>query len=205
MSSIVDTPYSTLPQPKSGWQLFKSLTSGSLTPGLAWQNPAYRRKFMLRSLATPFTTARLLGNLSKQPRLMQILRVQPGLPCRLHRPWLTINMGRQNTLDALNDHYQMMSRHLPASLLNGYLSSQGITLVTLTGKEEQQFSVRLSADAFLDKEGEATLTVANTRARQRSSSAECRGRKRMSRTSTFSWRPKPVTDCSQNVCWLKRS
>ncbi len=37
MSSIVDTPYSTLPQPKSGWQLFKSLTSGSLTPGLAWQ------------------------------------------------------------------------------------------------------------------------------------------------------------------------
>ena len=108
MSSIVDTPYSTLPQPKSGWQLFKSLTSGSLTPGLAWQNPAYRRKFMLRSLATPFTTARLLGNLAKQPRLMQILRVQPGLPCRLHRPWLTVNMGRQNTLDALNDHYQMM-------------------------------------------------------------------------------------------------
>ena len=158
MSSIVDTPYSTLPQPKSGWQLFKSLASGSLTPGLAWQNPAYRRKFMLRSLATPFTTARLLGNLAKQPRLMQILRVQPGLPCRLHRPWLTVNMGRQNTLDALDNHYQMMSRHLPASLLNGYLSSQGITLVTLTGKEEQQFSVRLSADAFLDKEGEATLT-----------------------------------------------
>lgn len=55
---------------------------------------------------------------------MQILRVQPGLPCRLHRPWLTVNMGRQNTLDALNDHYQLMSRHLPASLLNGYLSSQ---------------------------------------------------------------------------------
>ena len=119
MSSIVDTPYSTLPQPKSGWQLFKSLASGSLTPGLAWQNPAYRRKFMLRSLATPFTTARLLGNLAKQPRLMQILRVQPGLPCRLHRPWLTVNMGRQTTLDALNDHYEMMSRHLPASLLPG--------------------------------------------------------------------------------------
>lgn len=165
MSSIVDTPYSTLPQPKSGWQLFKSLASGSLTPGLAWQNPAYRRKFMLRSLATPFTTARLLENLAKQPRLMQILRVQPGLPCRLHRPWLTVNMGRQTTLDALNDHYEMMSRHLPASLLNGYLSSQGITLVTLTGKEEQQFSVRLSADAFLDKEGEATLTFATTRTR----------------------------------------
>ena len=219
MSSIVDTPYSTLPQPKSGWQLFKSLTSGSLTPGLAWQNPAYRRKFMLRSLATPFTTARLLGNLAKQPRLMQILRVQPGLPCRLHRPWLTVNMGRQNTLDALNDHYQMMSRHLPASLLNGYLSSRGITLVTLTGKEEQQFSVRLSADAFLDKEGKrpsllrppehgagrADLYAVQIRGKTTLFIGGMQGRKRMSRTSTFSWRPKPVTDCSQNVCWLKQS
>ncbi|HAS1784493.1 TPA: DUF535 domain-containing protein [Enterobacter cloacae] len=158
MSSIVDTPYSTLSQPKSGWQLFKSLASGTLTPGLAWQNPAYRRKFMLRSLATPLTTSRLLANLAKQPRLMQILEVQPGLPCRLHRPWLTVNMGRQHTLEALNYHYQMMSRHLPAPLLNGYLSGEGITLVTLTGKDEQRFSVCLRADAFLDKEGEATLT-----------------------------------------------
>ncbi len=30
-------PYSTLSQPKSGWQLFKSLVTGAITPGLAWQ------------------------------------------------------------------------------------------------------------------------------------------------------------------------
>ncbi|MNZ92652.1 hypothetical protein D3C78_1116840 [compost metagenome] len=41
--------------------------------------------------------------------------------------------------------------------MNGYLSKQGVTLLTLTGKDEQQFTIRLSADAFLDKEGEATL------------------------------------------------
>ncbi len=52
MSSIVDTPYSNLPQPASGWALFKSLATGAITPGLAWQNPSYRRKFMLRSLAS---------------------------------------------------------------------------------------------------------------------------------------------------------
>jgi hypothetical protein len=34
MSSIVDTPLSHLPQPKSGWQLFKSLASGKSRPGL---------------------------------------------------------------------------------------------------------------------------------------------------------------------------
>ena len=161
MSSIVDTPYSNLPQPTSGWALFKSLATGAITPGLAWQNPSYRRKFMLRSRTSPFSTARLLASLAKQPRLMQILQVQPGLPCRLHRPWLTVSMNRRNALKALNGHYQTMSQHLPATLLKGYLSSQGMTLLTLTGKDEQQFTIRLCADAFMDKEGEATLTFCN--------------------------------------------
>ena len=158
MSSIVDTPLPNLTQPTSGWQLFKNLAFGKIAPGLAWQNPAYRRKFMLRSLATPVSTSRLLTNLAKQPRLMQMLQVQPGLPCRLHRPWLTVKMDRQHALESLNWHYQAMSRQLPATLLKGYLSTQGTTLLTLTGKDEQQFTVRLCADAFLDKEGEATLT-----------------------------------------------
>ncbi|HDR2757226.1 TPA: DUF535 domain-containing protein [Enterobacter mori] len=161
MSSIVDTPYSNLPQPTSGWALFKSLATGAITPGLAWQNPSYRRKFMLRSLVSPFSTARLLASLAKQPRLIQILQVQPGLPCRLHRPWLTVSMNRRNALAALNGHYQTMSQNLPATLLKGYLSSQGMTLLTLTGKDEQQFTIRLCADAFMDKEGEATLTFCN--------------------------------------------
>jgi uncharacterized protein VirK/YbjX len=157
MSSIVDTSLSNLPQPKSGWQLFKNLAFGEIAPGLAWEKTAYRRKFMLRSLATPLSTARLLSELAKHPHLMQMLQVQPGLPCRLHRPWLTVNMDRQRALASLSWHYQMMCRQLPAMLTHGYLSKQGVTLLTLTGKDEQQFSVRLCADAFMDKEGEATL------------------------------------------------
>jgi len=112
---------------------------------------------MLRSLATPLSTARLLSELAKHPHLMQMLQVQPGLPCRLHRPWLTVNMDRQRALESLSWHYQMMCRQLPATLAHGYLSKQGVTLLTLTGKDEQQFTVRLCADAFMDKEGEATL------------------------------------------------
>lgn len=157
MSSIVDTSLSNLPQPKSGWQLFKNLAFGEIAPGLAWENTGYRRKFMLRSLATPLSTARLLSELAKHPHLMQMLQVQPGLPCRLHRPWLTVNMDRQRALASLSWHYQMMCRKLPATLTHGYLSKQGVTLLTLTGKDEQQFTVRLCADAFMDKEGEATL------------------------------------------------
>ncbi|MDY1036541.1 VirK/YbjX family protein [Lelliottia sp. CFBP8978] len=157
MSSIIDTPSSQTLQPRSGWQLFQRLASGEFTPGLAWQNPAYRRKFMLRSLAAPFSTARLLASLAKQPRLIQMLQVQPGLPCRLHRPWLSVDMNRQQALNALGYHYQTMNAVLPATLMNGYLSKKGVTLLTLSGKDEQQFTIRLCADAFLDKEGEATL------------------------------------------------
>ncbi|HHA2083967.1 TPA: VirK/YbjX family protein [Enterobacter asburiae] len=162
MSSIVDTSLSDLPQPKSGWQLFKNLALGEIAPGLAWEKTAYRRKFMLRSLATPLSTARLLSELAKHPHLMQMLQVQPGLPCRLHRPWLTVNMDRQRALESLSWHYQMMCRQLPATLTHGYLSKQGVTLLTLTGKDEQQFTVRLCADAFMDKEGEATLVFCDS-------------------------------------------
>ncbi|MEH3773304.1 VirK/YbjX family protein [Enterobacter asburiae] len=162
MSSIVDTSLSNLPQPKSGWQLFKNLAFGEIAPGLAWEKTAYRRKFMLRSLATPLSTARLLSALAKNPHLMQMLQVQPGLPCRLHRPWLTVNMDRQRALASLSWHYQVMCRQLPATLTHGYLSKQGVTLLTLTGKDEQQFTVRLCADAFMDKEGEATLVFCDS-------------------------------------------
>jgi len=162
MSSIVDTSLSNLPQPKTGWQLFKNLAFGEIAPGLAWEKTAYRRKFMLRSLATPLSTARLLSDLAKHPYLMQMLQVQPGLPCRLHRPWLTVNMDRQRALESLSWHYQMMCRQLPATLTKGYLSKQGVILLTLTGKDEQQFTVRLCADAFMDKEGEATLVFCDS-------------------------------------------
>ncbi|HEY2454001.1 MAG TPA: VirK/YbjX family protein [Scandinavium sp.] len=157
MSLNAELSYSEQPIPKSGWQLFRLLSSGRLMPGLAWKNPAYRRKFMLRSLATPFTTATLLSRLAAQPQLHEMLHVQPGLPCRLHRPWLSMNMPRQNAALALTSHYQILTQHLPVPVMNAYLSRRGVTLATLTGRDEQIFTLRLLADAFLDKEGEATL------------------------------------------------
>lgn len=157
MSTFVATPHSALPQPETGWQLFRHLASGMLIPGLAWQNPAYRRKFVLRSLATPFATAKWMSILVRQPCLLQLLNAQPGLPCRLHRPWLSVNISRQTAIDALRWHYQSLMQQLPASVLNGYLSRHGVELATLNGKNDQPYSLRLRADAMLDKEGEATL------------------------------------------------
>lgn len=158
MSSVAELQVSSAPQPESSWQLFRLLSTGALTPGKAWKNPAYRRKFMLRSLGTPRMTGKLLDSLTKQPQLMHILNVQPGLPCRLHRPWLSTHMSPQQTIDALCCHYQQMLDKLPDSIANHYLSAHGAQLATIEGKEGQRYCIYLGADAMLDKEGEATLT-----------------------------------------------
>ncbi|WP_052284330.1 VirK/YbjX family protein [Kluyvera genomosp. 1] len=158
MSSVAELQLSSAPQPESSWQLFKLLTTGALKPGRAWKNPAYRRKFMLRTLGAPRMTSKLLASLTQQPQLMQILNVQPGLPCRLHRPWLSTHMSPQQTIDALCCHYQQMLDKLPVNIASSYLSANGAQLATIEGKEGQRYRIYLGADAMLDKEGEATLT-----------------------------------------------
>ena len=157
MSSITDVSSPELSLPTTAWQLFRALTSGALMPGLAWKNPAYRRKFLLRSLGTPLSTASYLARLASLPQLVQILQVQPGLPCRLHRPWLSINISREQAANALCWHYENMLKRLPAILTNAYLSKAGTELVMLNGKDEQTYFLRLHANAMQDKEGEATL------------------------------------------------
>ncbi|EOY5391617.1 VirK/YbjX family protein [Cronobacter sakazakii] len=145
------------PPAHSAWQLFRLLATGQKTPGLAWENPAYRRKFMLRSLATPFVTRRWLSVLARQPMLDALLHAQPGLPCRLHRPWLSVNVSRKAALAALEYHYQHIERLLPDTLMQGHLTRQGSTLATLSGKNDAQYRLDLAAIADLDKEGETTV------------------------------------------------
>lgn len=142
---------------KTGWQLFYHLASGKLTPGLAWQNPSYRRKFLLRSLLRPLGTAQLLSSLARQPDVLLMLHAQPGLPCRLHRPWLSLNFDQKKTLAALEYHYRAFCTHLPVTMRSRFYTPQGITLAELTGKNGEQYSIRFYADPRLDKEGEATL------------------------------------------------
>jgi uncharacterized protein VirK/YbjX len=149
---------------------------------------------------------------------MQMLQVQPGLPCRLHRPWLTVNMDRQQALESLNWHYQTMSRQLPATLQRAIFRKQGVTLLTLTGKDEQQFTVRLCADAFLDKEGEATLvfcdhqntvlaemtfTLCQFEGKSTLFIGGLQGAKAHVPHELIQGATKPATVCSRNVCWSK--
>jgi hypothetical protein len=126
MSSIVDTSLSNLPQPKSGWQLFKNLAFGEIAPGLAWEKPPIDVSSCCvhwRHRSAPLACCRSCKTSAPDANAPG----SAGLPCRLHRPWLTVNMDRQRALESLSWHYQMMSRQLPATLTKGYLSKQGVT------------------------------------------------------------------------------
>lgn len=161
MSRITDVSCPDSSLPLTGWQLFRALTAGKLTPGEVWENPAYRRRFLVRTLAMPFTTFHFLQLLARHPSYPQLLHIQPGLPCRLHRPWLSTALTQKQTLDALFWHYDQMQRLLPARLASGYFSRAGVVLAVPTGREESRFTLTLRADDGLDREGEATLLLSD--------------------------------------------
>ncbi|MTD40554.1 DUF535 domain-containing protein [Erwinia sp. CPCC 100877] len=146
--------------PIHAWQLFLALSQGRYQPGPIWQKPGWRRKFILRSLAMPLATVRLLNGLTHLPQTETLLQAQPCLPCRLHRPWLMASgIRRSQALDAIFFHYQQMNQTLPRAAMRDYLSPQGWTLARLEGKNGIFYRLALSADCDLDKEGEATLAL----------------------------------------------
>lgn len=157
MSLLADISSPALPAVKTGWQLFHPLATGMMTPGRAWRNPAYRRKFLLRSLLAPVSTAKLLSSLAALPEVVPLLYIQPGLPCRLHRPWLARTVDKKTALAALTFHYQTFFASLPPAARAAFFSAQGVPLAELCGKADERYRITLVADAQLDKEGEATL------------------------------------------------
>lgn len=156
-SIMSDIDVSSAARPKNSWALFTSLAQGKWRPGHSWENPAYRCKFILRSLAMPFSTAKLMKNLVRQPHLLSMLRAQPGLPCRLHRPYLALNIARSKTLETIAYHYKNISESLPAAMLQDYFTEQGYCLAELKGKNDACFFISFSAFDSQGKEGEVIL------------------------------------------------
>lgn len=161
MSHInVDSVPSNLP--KNSWQLFMSLAQGKWQPGHSWNKSAYRRKFILRSLVMPFRTVQLMKNLVSQPFLLSMLTAQPGLPCRLHRPYLALNIPRTETFKAIACHYKDISDILSEQMLKEYFTQQGYCLAELQGKNGESFFIDLSAFDMQGKEGEVTLNFCDS-------------------------------------------
>ncbi|CDG19169.1 VirK/YbjX family protein [Xenorhabdus doucetiae] len=146
------------PPTSSGMKLFADLIGKRVTPGEHWHSSSNRTKFALRSLLTPVSTLKLLNGLARTPRYLDILKKQPSLPCKLHRPYLSINFKRKQIVGALNEHYQLLFKQLEPTVISRIFDIQAYLLATLQGKNET-FLIYLDSLDNLNKEGELSLYI----------------------------------------------
>ncbi|OKP03453.1 VirK/YbjX family protein [Xenorhabdus eapokensis] len=150
---------SKLQQPSpSGMKLFADLIGKRTMPGVYWHSSSYRAKFALRSLLTPVSTLKLLNGITRTPHYLDILKKQPSWPCKLHRPYLSINFKRDQIVGALNDHYQILFKQLKSTVISRIFDVHDYLLATIQGKNET-FLIYIDALDNLNKEGELSLYI----------------------------------------------
>ncbi|MBC1184802.1 DUF535 domain-containing protein [Kluyvera sp. SCKS090646] len=145
----------------SGLGLFFSLFSGQWRPSEHWHKNSFRRKFMVRSLLMPRLNRDWMHELSQWSNLNAVMARQPRLPVRLHRPYLAVNFPRPLIVDALRYHYKLLSEAMSPEEFETYLKSQYFPLAKLEGKNGEVFSIELTMDVNLDKEGDSTILMRN--------------------------------------------
>lgn len=141
--------------------LFFSLFSGQWRPSEHWHKNSFRRKFMVRSLLMPRLNRDWMHELSQWSNLNAVMARQPRLPVRLHRPYLAVNFPRPLIVDALRYHYKLLSEAMSSEEFETYLNSQYFPLAKLEGKNGEVFSIELTMDVNLDKEGDSTILMRN--------------------------------------------
>lgn len=145
----------------TAFSLFFSLFSGQWQPGEFWHKRSFRRKFMLRSLLMPHLSREWMSELSQWSNLNVLLERQPRLPVRLHRPYLAVNFNRQAIPGALRYHYTLLSEIMSPEELKTYLNTQALPLAKIEGKNGETFTLELTIQINLDKEGESTILMRN--------------------------------------------
>ena len=160
MSQLSENSFETSRHP-SALGLFFSLFSGQWRPGEFWNKRSFRRKFMLRSLLMPRLSREWMNELSQWSHLDTLLTRQPRLPVRLHRPYLAVNFSRHQVLDALRYHYTLLSEAMSSEELTTYLNTQALTLAQIEGKNGDTFTLELTMQINLDKEGDSTILMRN--------------------------------------------
>ncbi|OCQ52352.1 hypothetical protein Ppb6_02426 [Photorhabdus australis subsp. thailandensis] len=142
----------------SGIRLFTDLVGKKISPSPHWYSAQNRTKFALRSALMPISTLKLLNQIVNTPFYLDILKKQPCLPSKLHRPYLSINFNRGQTLRAINEHYQLLFTGLKKSIINKIFCSDAYPLAVINGKSGTYTIFIDSMDCF-NKEGELTLFI----------------------------------------------
>ena len=156
MSHILDSNVAE-PLPDSPLSLYLALTQGALQPHEFWRSRHFRLKFFLRSLVMPVKTYQLLKLITRHPAYEELLKRQPRLPCRIQRPYLCVALSSAERTQAILCHYRTLTPVLGREGFNKHLSSEGICLSQLPGKDGQMITLQFISTYRLDKEGEASI------------------------------------------------
>jgi len=120
-----------------------------------------RFKLVLRSVFTLPATLSWLKTFSQEPALLEFLRLNPRIACKLHRPYLFKSLGTAGKLAILQAHYQMETQRVPARQLTQLLANAHLQLANITGKDESQYRFTLTHQHTFDKEGELSFQMWN--------------------------------------------
>lgn len=146
--------------PMSRWQLLSHLLRGDIHPDekSVWLKPAYRLKFLARSLLHPILTLNWLHYIASHPQRAQMLYAQMALPDKLQRPYLSSRFSASDALAALCYHYDAVACANPM-LRRLMLTPGGVPIVNFQGKSGAAYALLLGSHSSLDKEGEITLQL----------------------------------------------
>lgn len=148
--------------PSSPLGLYFALSLGNYVPHELWNRANFRKKFCLRALVMPVLTYRLLKMLTAHPYYEALLYCQPRIPCRIHRPYLSIRLSRRENVDALNVHYNKITAFLSKEDFLTHLSPSGLKLAYLTGKDGSLYRLSLKSTHKLDQEGEMSVILTDS-------------------------------------------
>ncbi|EOE6863328.1 VirK/YbjX family protein [Cronobacter dublinensis] len=142
--------------PRSGMDLMKALSTGTLMPGGLWAKKSYRLKFALRSCLYLPATLRFMDSLAANPRFEQLLNVQNTLPGKIHRLYLRLGLSASERASAIINHYQFVSEQAPPRLADALCATRPQPLFQLAAKDKQVV-ISISSAHKAEREGESTL------------------------------------------------
>jgi uncharacterized protein VirK/YbjX len=140
--------------------LFK-LASGEFSQLDGLDEFKHRFKLGFRSLLMLPASLRWLETFTRDPVLLEFLRRNPRLACKLHRPYLHQGLGTAGKLSILEAHYQLETTRVPPKPLAALLEGQHLRLATIQGKDESRYLFTLTHQHTFDKEGELSLQMKN--------------------------------------------
>lgn len=149
----------TLTRPENGLSLFHHLLTGRVVPAPLWHSPAWRTKFLLRSLAFPLASLQHMQHIATLPVMQDALPLQPTLPGKVHRPYLYLGLSARQRVQALKQHYQFVGQLPAQALRHAMLSAQPTLLATFPGKEGEHFQLSLTSNGRCEREGEVNLLL----------------------------------------------